>query len=155
MVCCTSAPSSDKSSSAAVCFSGLPEVKGDGPWMPSSSAQEAQGDVWEVSGTVSPWLEQDDHTPTVKVTPPVLTFNPCCSIVSVIFRCNCRNPIFQNNFWHLMTFCLQLVICIVWVYYCLCYCVCREKKELQKILDRKRQNSISEAKSRDKDKAET
>lgn len=30
----------------------------------------------------------------------------------------------------------------------------REKKELQKILDRKRQNSISEAKSRDKDKAE-
>uniref|UniRef100_A0A671Z1N8 Phosphoinositide phospholipase C n=1 Tax=Sparus aurata TaxID=8175 RepID=A0A671Z1N8_SPAAU len=29
-----------------------------------------------------------------------------------------------------------------------------EKKELQKILDRKRQNSISEAKSRDKDKAE-
>ncbi|XP_054656402.1 1-phosphatidylinositol 4,5-bisphosphate phosphodiesterase beta-3 isoform X1 [Dunckerocampus dactyliophorus] len=31
----------------------------------------------------------------------------------------------------------------------------REKKELQKILDRKRQNSISEAKSRDKDKAET
>uniref|UniRef100_A0A8C5ICM4 Phosphoinositide phospholipase C n=1 Tax=Gouania willdenowi TaxID=441366 RepID=A0A8C5ICM4_GOUWI len=34
-------------------------------------------------------------------------------------------------------------------------CVCREKKELQEILDRKRQNSISEAKSRDKDKAET
>ncbi|KAI3376510.1 hypothetical protein L3Q82_016969 [Scortum barcoo] len=31
----------------------------------------------------------------------------------------------------------------------------KEKKELQKILDRKRQNSISEAKSRDKDKAET
>ncbi|XP_028285247.1 1-phosphatidylinositol 4,5-bisphosphate phosphodiesterase beta-3 isoform X2 [Parambassis ranga] len=31
----------------------------------------------------------------------------------------------------------------------------REKKELQKILDRKRQNSISEAKTRDKDKAET
>ncbi|KAM9836517.1 1-phosphatidylinositol 4,5-bisphosphate phosphodiesterase beta-3 [Aulostomus maculatus] len=31
----------------------------------------------------------------------------------------------------------------------------REKKELQKILDRKRQNSISEAKSRDKEKAET
>lgn len=31
---------------------------------------------------------------------------------------------------------------------------CREKKELQKILDRRRQNSISEAKSRDKDKAE-
>lgn len=30
----------------------------------------------------------------------------------------------------------------------------REKKELQKILDRKRQNSISEARSRDKDKAE-
>uniref|UniRef100_H3C925 1-phosphatidylinositol 4,5-bisphosphate phosphodiesterase n=1 Tax=Tetraodon nigroviridis TaxID=99883 RepID=H3C925_TETNG len=30
----------------------------------------------------------------------------------------------------------------------------KEKKELQKILDRKRQNSISEAKSRDKDKAE-
>ncbi|KAF7660910.1 hypothetical protein LDENG_00273050 [Lucifuga dentata] len=30
----------------------------------------------------------------------------------------------------------------------------REKKDLQKILDRKRQNSISEAKSRDKDKAE-
>lgn len=30
----------------------------------------------------------------------------------------------------------------------------REKKELQKLLDRKRQNSISEAKSRDKDKAE-
>uniref|UniRef100_A0A672YLT0 1-phosphatidylinositol 4,5-bisphosphate phosphodiesterase n=1 Tax=Sphaeramia orbicularis TaxID=375764 RepID=A0A672YLT0_9TELE len=37
----------------------------------------------------------------------------------------------------------------------LCDCVCREKKELQKILDRKRQNSISEAKTRDKDKAET
>lgn len=33
--------------------------------------------------------------------------------------------------------------------------VCREKKELQKILDRKRQNSISEAKGRDKEKAET
>ncbi|XP_069374916.1 1-phosphatidylinositol 4,5-bisphosphate phosphodiesterase beta-3 [Paralichthys olivaceus] len=31
----------------------------------------------------------------------------------------------------------------------------REKKDLQKILDRKRQNSICEAKSRDKDKAET
>ncbi|KAF3697647.1 1-phosphatidylinositol 4,5-bisphosphate phosphodiesterase beta-3 [Channa argus] len=31
----------------------------------------------------------------------------------------------------------------------------KEKKELQKILDRKRQNSISEAKSRDKDKAES
>ncbi|XP_035531499.1 1-phosphatidylinositol 4,5-bisphosphate phosphodiesterase beta-3 [Morone saxatilis] len=31
----------------------------------------------------------------------------------------------------------------------------KEKKELQKILDRKRQNSISEAKSREKDKAET
>ncbi|XP_061769725.1 1-phosphatidylinositol 4,5-bisphosphate phosphodiesterase beta-3 isoform X2 [Nerophis ophidion] len=31
----------------------------------------------------------------------------------------------------------------------------REKKELQKIMDRKRQNSISEAKTRDKDKAET
>uniref|UniRef100_A0A665TUB0 Phosphoinositide phospholipase C n=1 Tax=Echeneis naucrates TaxID=173247 RepID=A0A665TUB0_ECHNA len=31
----------------------------------------------------------------------------------------------------------------------------KEKKELQKILDRKRQNSIIEAKSRDKDKAET
>uniref|UniRef100_A0A8C5I9Q8 1-phosphatidylinositol 4,5-bisphosphate phosphodiesterase n=1 Tax=Gouania willdenowi TaxID=441366 RepID=A0A8C5I9Q8_GOUWI len=31
----------------------------------------------------------------------------------------------------------------------------KEKKELQEILDRKRQNSISEAKSRDKDKAET
>uniref|UniRef100_A0A672YHP3 1-phosphatidylinositol 4,5-bisphosphate phosphodiesterase n=1 Tax=Sphaeramia orbicularis TaxID=375764 RepID=A0A672YHP3_9TELE len=31
----------------------------------------------------------------------------------------------------------------------------KEKKELQKILDRKRQNSISEAKTRDKDKAET
>ncbi|XP_027133954.1 1-phosphatidylinositol 4,5-bisphosphate phosphodiesterase beta-3 isoform X2 [Larimichthys crocea] len=31
----------------------------------------------------------------------------------------------------------------------------REKKELQKILDRKRQSSISEAKSREKDKAET
>uniref|UniRef100_A0A3Q4BH44 1-phosphatidylinositol 4,5-bisphosphate phosphodiesterase n=1 Tax=Mola mola TaxID=94237 RepID=A0A3Q4BH44_MOLML len=31
----------------------------------------------------------------------------------------------------------------------------KEKKELQKILDRKRQNSISEAKNRDKDKAET
>lgn len=31
----------------------------------------------------------------------------------------------------------------------------KEKKELQKILDRKRQNSISEAKSRDKEKAET
>uniref|UniRef100_A0A8D3DJW6 1-phosphatidylinositol 4,5-bisphosphate phosphodiesterase n=1 Tax=Scophthalmus maximus TaxID=52904 RepID=A0A8D3DJW6_SCOMX len=30
----------------------------------------------------------------------------------------------------------------------------KEKKELQKILDRKRQNSITEAKSRDKDKAE-
>nr|XP_046236301.1 1-phosphatidylinositol 4,5-bisphosphate phosphodiesterase beta-3 [Scatophagus argus] len=30
----------------------------------------------------------------------------------------------------------------------------KEKKELQKILDRKRQNSISEAKTRDKDKAE-
>ncbi|XP_029696941.1 LOW QUALITY PROTEIN: 1-phosphatidylinositol 4,5-bisphosphate phosphodiesterase beta-3-like [Takifugu rubripes] len=30
----------------------------------------------------------------------------------------------------------------------------REKKELQKLLDRKRQNSITEAKSRDKDKAE-
>ncbi|XP_051918314.1 1-phosphatidylinositol 4,5-bisphosphate phosphodiesterase beta-3 [Hippocampus zosterae] len=30
----------------------------------------------------------------------------------------------------------------------------RERKDLQKILDRKRQNSISEAKSRDKDKAE-
>ncbi|KAM3591204.1 uncharacterized protein V6R79_024592 [Siganus canaliculatus] len=30
----------------------------------------------------------------------------------------------------------------------------KEKKELQKILDRKRQNSISEAKNRDKDKAE-
>lgn len=30
----------------------------------------------------------------------------------------------------------------------------KEKKELQKILDRRRQNSISEAKSRDKDKAE-
>lgn len=30
----------------------------------------------------------------------------------------------------------------------------KEKKELQKILDRKRQNSISEAKSRDKEKAE-
>lgn len=29
----------------------------------------------------------------------------------------------------------------------------REKKELQKILDRRRQNSIIEAKSRDKDKA--
>uniref|UniRef100_A0A8D3BYL3 Phosphoinositide phospholipase C n=1 Tax=Scophthalmus maximus TaxID=52904 RepID=A0A8D3BYL3_SCOMX len=35
-----------------------------------------------------------------------------------------------------------------------CNCACREKKELQKILDRKRQNSITEAKSRDKDKAE-
>uniref|UniRef100_A0A4W6EN82 1-phosphatidylinositol 4,5-bisphosphate phosphodiesterase n=1 Tax=Lates calcarifer TaxID=8187 RepID=A0A4W6EN82_LATCA len=35
-----------------------------------------------------------------------------------------------------------------------CNCVCREKKELQKILDRKRQNSISEAKSRDKEKLE-
>uniref|UniRef100_A0A8C3AK30 1-phosphatidylinositol 4,5-bisphosphate phosphodiesterase n=1 Tax=Cyclopterus lumpus TaxID=8103 RepID=A0A8C3AK30_CYCLU len=34
-------------------------------------------------------------------------------------------------------------------------CACREKKELQKILDRKRQNSICEAKIRDKDKAET
>ncbi|XP_040887004.1 1-phosphatidylinositol 4,5-bisphosphate phosphodiesterase beta-3 [Toxotes jaculatrix] len=31
----------------------------------------------------------------------------------------------------------------------------KEKKELQKILDRKRQNSISEAKNRDKEKAET
>ncbi|KAM4536564.1 1-phosphatidylinositol 4,5-bisphosphate phosphodiesterase beta-3 [Odontesthes bonariensis] len=31
----------------------------------------------------------------------------------------------------------------------------KEKKELQKILDRKRQNSISEAKNRDKDKAES
>uniref|UniRef100_A0A8K9V5X5 1-phosphatidylinositol 4,5-bisphosphate phosphodiesterase n=1 Tax=Oncorhynchus mykiss TaxID=8022 RepID=A0A8K9V5X5_ONCMY len=31
----------------------------------------------------------------------------------------------------------------------------REKKELQKILDRKRQNSITEAKSRDRDKAES
>ncbi|XP_063756584.1 1-phosphatidylinositol 4,5-bisphosphate phosphodiesterase beta-3 isoform X2 [Eleginops maclovinus] len=31
----------------------------------------------------------------------------------------------------------------------------KEKKELQKILDRKRQNSISDAKTRDKDKAET
>ncbi|XP_069573104.1 1-phosphatidylinositol 4,5-bisphosphate phosphodiesterase beta-3 [Brachyistius frenatus] len=31
----------------------------------------------------------------------------------------------------------------------------KEKKELQKILDRKRQNSISEAKTRDKEKAET
>uniref|UniRef100_A0AAQ5ZEB2 1-phosphatidylinositol 4,5-bisphosphate phosphodiesterase n=1 Tax=Amphiprion ocellaris TaxID=80972 RepID=A0AAQ5ZEB2_AMPOC len=31
----------------------------------------------------------------------------------------------------------------------------KEKKDLQKILDRKRQNSISEAKNRDKDKAET
>ncbi|XP_022065972.2 1-phosphatidylinositol 4,5-bisphosphate phosphodiesterase beta-3 isoform X1 [Acanthochromis polyacanthus] len=31
----------------------------------------------------------------------------------------------------------------------------KEKKDLQKILDRKRQNSISEAKTRDKDKAET
>ncbi|XP_035004653.1 1-phosphatidylinositol 4,5-bisphosphate phosphodiesterase beta-3 [Hippoglossus stenolepis] len=31
----------------------------------------------------------------------------------------------------------------------------KEKKELQKILDRKRQNSICEAKTRDKDKAET
>lgn len=37
----------------------------------------------------------------------------------------------------------------------LCTCVCREKKELQKIMDRKRQNSIIEAKSRDKEKAET
>lgn len=35
-------------------FSGLPEVKGDGPWMPSSSAEEAQGDVREVSATISP-----------------------------------------------------------------------------------------------------
>uniref|UniRef100_A0A8C3APJ6 Phosphoinositide phospholipase C n=1 Tax=Cyclopterus lumpus TaxID=8103 RepID=A0A8C3APJ6_CYCLU len=33
-------------------------------------------------------------------------------------------------------------------------CACREKKELQKILDRKRQNSICEAKIRDKDKLE-
>uniref|UniRef100_A0A3P9B211 1-phosphatidylinositol 4,5-bisphosphate phosphodiesterase n=1 Tax=Maylandia zebra TaxID=106582 RepID=A0A3P9B211_9CICH len=33
-----------------------------------------------------------------------------------------------------------------------CHCVCREKKELQKILDRKRLNSISEAKNREKDK---
>lgn len=32
--------------------------------------------------------------------------------------------------------------------------LCREKKELQKILDRKRQNSISEARNRDKEKAE-
>lgn len=37
----------------------------------------------------------------------------------------------------------------------MCDCVCREKKELQKILDRKRQNSISEAKCREKDKAES
>uniref|UniRef100_A0AAX7VMC1 1-phosphatidylinositol 4,5-bisphosphate phosphodiesterase n=1 Tax=Astatotilapia calliptera TaxID=8154 RepID=A0AAX7VMC1_ASTCA len=36
-----------------------------------------------------------------------------------------------------------------------CHCVCREKKELQKILDRKRLNSISEAKNREKDKAES
>uniref|UniRef100_A0A3Q3LV86 Phosphoinositide phospholipase C n=1 Tax=Mastacembelus armatus TaxID=205130 RepID=A0A3Q3LV86_9TELE len=36
-----------------------------------------------------------------------------------------------------------------------CKCVCREKKELQKILDRKRQNSITEAKTREKEKAET
>lgn len=31
---------------------------------------------------------------------------------------------------------------------------CREKKELQKILDRKRHNSISEAKTREKHKKE-
>lgn len=35
-----------------------------------------------------------------------------------------------------------------------CLCVRREKKELQKILDRKRLNSISEAKMKDKDKPE-
>ena len=42
---------------AVVCcrvFSGLPEVKGDSAWMPSSSAEEAQGDVWEVSAAGSP-----------------------------------------------------------------------------------------------------
>uniref|UniRef100_A0A672JQ63 Phosphoinositide phospholipase C n=1 Tax=Salarias fasciatus TaxID=181472 RepID=A0A672JQ63_SALFA len=36
-----------------------------------------------------------------------------------------------------------------------CLVILLEKKELQKIQDRKRQNSISEAKTRDKDKAET
>lgn len=30
-------------------FPGVPEVEGDGPRLPSSSAEEAQGDVWEVS----------------------------------------------------------------------------------------------------------
>lgn len=33
--------------------------------------------------------------------------------------------------------------------------ICREKKELQKILDRKRLNSIIEAKKAEKEKAET
>uniref|UniRef100_A0A7N9AV74 1-phosphatidylinositol 4,5-bisphosphate phosphodiesterase n=1 Tax=Mastacembelus armatus TaxID=205130 RepID=A0A7N9AV74_9TELE len=46
-------------------------------------------------------------------------------------------------------------ICLLWDVKLACKCVCREKKELQKILDRKRQNSITEAKTREKEKAET
>uniref|UniRef100_A0A8C4HMK0 Phosphoinositide phospholipase C n=1 Tax=Dicentrarchus labrax TaxID=13489 RepID=A0A8C4HMK0_DICLA len=54
------------------------------------------------------------------------------------------------TFTKMANFSIKLAICL---HSAVC-CVCREKKELQKILDRKRQNSISEAKSREKDKAE-
>uniref|UniRef100_A0A4W6EJU9 Phosphoinositide phospholipase C n=1 Tax=Lates calcarifer TaxID=8187 RepID=A0A4W6EJU9_LATCA len=55
---------------------------------------------------------------------------------------------FLNNIYKNRKHCFHSDVMLV------CNCVCREKKELQKILDRKRQNSISEAKSRDKEKLE-
>lgn len=48
-----------------------------------------------------------------------------------------------------------LVRCVLlsgFIWAACCFCVRREKKELQKILDRKRLNSISEAKMKEKDK---
>uniref|UniRef100_A0A4W5LFJ9 Phospholipase C-beta C-terminal domain-containing protein n=1 Tax=Hucho hucho TaxID=62062 RepID=A0A4W5LFJ9_9TELE len=51
------------------------------------------------------------------------------------------------------------LLLLIWLCRCCCcvfvVIVYREKKDLQKILDRKRQNNIIEAKSRDRDKAES
>uniref|UniRef100_A0A672QEW2 Phosphoinositide phospholipase C n=1 Tax=Sinocyclocheilus grahami TaxID=75366 RepID=A0A672QEW2_SINGR len=68
-------------------------------------------------------------------------FSKCLTVAYIKF---CGNPVFVFEL-HLCV-CGQMIKCHI--------SACREKKELQKILDRKRVNSIIEAKKAEKDKAE-
>lgn len=74
---------------------GLAEVKGDDRWMPSSSAEEAQGDVWKVSAVVSPLHGQIGKDGTQRSPPQwtssfrssvLLSLRNMCNIWNV-FRC--------------------------------------------------------------------